>query len=109
MIIPELGLLSGLGGQILTCSEFFLHQKIPQNWLLQLHHILEEKLANDDFLSTHCSGLAGIGWLYEYLNQRKLIDYDTNVLLEDTVICPFVIEISDTYKFRISLGRIKLL
>jgi len=82
-IFPELGLLSGIGGQILTCSELFLHQKISQDWFTQLHQILEEKLFDDDFLATHCSGLAGIGWLYEYLSQRKITDYDTNLLLEE--------------------------
>jgi len=82
-VAPELGLLSGIGGQILTCSELFLQNKIPQEWLTHLHNVLEQKLENEDFIATHCSGLAGIGWLYEYLSQRKVIDYDTNVFLEE--------------------------
>jgi hypothetical protein len=82
-IVPKIGLLTGIGGQILTCSELFLQKQIPQDWLLQLHHVLEERLANEEFIFTHCNGLAGIGWLYEYLSQRKIIDYDINVLLED--------------------------
>ena len=82
-VVPEIGLLSGLGGQILTCSELFLQKKISQKWLAQLHQILEERLSNEDFIATHCSGLAGIGWLYEYLSQRKVIDYDTNIFLEE--------------------------
>ena len=55
--IPEIGLFSGIGGQILTCSELFLHNKISQNWLSHLHHVLEERLAGEDFLFSHCSGL----------------------------------------------------
>jgi len=81
--ILDLGLLSGIGSQILTCSEFFIHQKISQNWLDYLHHILEEKLVGEFFLATHCSGISGIGWLYEYLSYKKMIDFDTNILLED--------------------------
>ncbi|MCL2434810.1 MAG: lanthionine synthetase C family protein [Lentimicrobiaceae bacterium] len=82
-LAPEIGLLTGLGGQILTCSELFLYQKISQEKLSHLHYVLEEKLANENFMGTHCGGLAGIGWLYEYLSQRKIIDYDTNILLEE--------------------------
>jgi len=85
--IPKTGLLSGLGGQILTCSELCLHQKISQDRLEHLHQVLEEKLATENFLLTYCEGLAGIGWLYEYLSQRKLIDYDTNILLEEFDSC----------------------
>ncbi|MCL2289759.1 MAG: lanthionine synthetase C family protein [Bacteroidetes bacterium] len=80
-IIPDIGILSGLGGQILFCSKLNMHKKISQNWLSYLHNFLEEKLSNEDFIFTHCEGLAGIGWLYEYLSQRKMIDYDTNLFL----------------------------
>ena len=86
-IIPKLGLLTGVGGQILTCSELFLQKQIPQEWLNNLHKVLEERLANEEFITTHCNGLAGIGWLYEYLSQRKIIDYDTNALLEECDTC----------------------
>ena len=86
-VVPELGLLTGIGGQILTCSELFLQKKISQEWLTQLHQVLEERLTNEEFITTHCGGLAGIGWLYEYLSQRKVIDYDTKSLLEECDIC----------------------
>jgi lantibiotic modifying enzyme len=82
-ILQNIGLLSGLGGQILTCSELFRHNYVSEDWLWQLHHLLEEKLNDEHILATHCSGLAGIGWLYEYLSQRKIMDADTNLLLED--------------------------
>ena len=61
----------------------FLQKQISQTWLEHLHQVLENKLANENFITTHCDGLAGIGWLYEYLSQRKIIDYDTNMLLEE--------------------------
>jgi len=86
-IAQDIGLLTGIGGQILTCSELFLQNKISQEWLTHLHNVLEQKLENEDFIFTHCSGLAGIGWLYEYLSQRKVIDYSTNTLLEETDQC----------------------
>ena len=79
----EIGLLTGIGGQILFCSELFLHQKISQEWLRHLHSVLENRLESEEFIFTHCNGLAGIGWLYEYLSQRRITDYDTNILLED--------------------------
>jgi lantibiotic modifying enzyme len=82
-IISETGLLSGIAGQILTCSELFLQQKVSQDWLDKLHLVLEERLARDYFLFTYSTGIAGIGLLYEYLSQRKVIDYDTNTLLEE--------------------------
>jgi len=84
---PNMGLLTGIGGQILTCSELFLRKHIPQNWLDYLHQVLEERLVNEEFITTHCGGLSGIGWLYEYLCQRKIIDFDTNALLEDADFC----------------------
>jgi len=86
-ISQDIGLLSGLGGQILTCSELSLQNKISQEWLLRLHHVLEKKLSLEDFIFTHCSGLAGIGWLYEYLSQRKITDFDTNAFLEEFDSC----------------------
>ena len=82
-IVQDIGLLTGISGQILLCSELFLHQKISQEWLNHLHSVLENRLESEEFIFTHCSGLAGIGWLYEYLSQRKITDYDTNILLED--------------------------
>ncbi|MCL2291026.1 MAG: lanthionine synthetase C family protein [Bacteroidetes bacterium] len=82
-VLPEIGLLTGIGGQILFCNELGAHKEISQDWLSRLHNVLEEKLSNEDFAFTHCDGLAGIGWLYEYLSQRKMIDYNTNLLLEE--------------------------
>jgi len=82
-IIPDNGLLTGIGGQILICSELLLQDQVSQKCLSNLHHILEEKLSNEDFIFTHCNGLAGIGWLYEYLSSRRIITYDTNELLEE--------------------------
>jgi len=86
-IISDIGLLSGIGGQILTCGELFLQNQISQKWLDNLYKVLEDRLNQEEFLVTHCSGLAGIGWLYEYLSQKEIIDYDTNVLLEEFDSC----------------------
>jgi len=96
-ISQRIGLLSGIGGQILTCSEMYLHHKVSQEWLSHLHNVLENKLADEEFATTHCDGLAGIGWLYEYLSQRKIIDFDTNTLLEDFDF--FLIDALKNYMF----------
>jgi len=82
-VATKTGLLTGLGGQILTCAEMFLENRFPKDRVSQLVQILENKLTCEDFVFTHCDGLAGIGWLYEYLSQREIVDYDTNTLLED--------------------------
>jgi len=82
-VLPDIGLLIGTGGQILFCNELSVHREISQDWLPHLHNVLVEKLGNEDFSFTYCDGLAGIGWLYEYLSQRKMIDYDTNLFLEE--------------------------
>ena len=83
-IMPDVGILTGIGGQILTCSELFLQKKISQEWLVQLHQILEDRITTgENIRPTYCTGFSGVGWLYEYLSQRKLIDYDTNILLEE--------------------------
>ncbi|MCL2290897.1 MAG: lanthionine synthetase C family protein [Bacteroidetes bacterium] len=82
-IAPKIGMLTGLGGQILLCSELFSYKKISQDRLSYLHQVLGEKLTGEVFSATHCDGLAGIGWLYEYLSQRGIINYDTNAFLED--------------------------
>ncbi|MCL2289636.1 MAG: lanthionine synthetase C family protein [Bacteroidetes bacterium] len=82
-IAPDIGILTGLGGQMLFCSKLSAHKEISQSWLAHLRNVLEERLMDESYRSTHCSGLAGIGWLYEYLSQRKTIDYDTNALLEE--------------------------
>jgi hypothetical protein len=79
--INKIGLLTGIGGQILFCSELFLQNEVTQEWLTNLHNVLEDKLENEGSIFTHCSGLAGIGWLYEYLSQKKIIDYDTKIEL----------------------------
>ena len=46
--VSDIGLLSGIGGQILTCSELFLHNQISQDRLSHLHHLLEDNLHEKD-------------------------------------------------------------
>jgi len=47
-------------------SELLLQEKISQKWLLHLHQVLEKKLAEENFITTHCGGLAGV--LVGYMN-----------------------------------------
>ena len=75
-----MSLLSGIGGQILTCSELFLYNNISQNWLSHLHHVLEEKLVNEPFLSTHCSGLQNLNSQLSILN-AQLFQWEQTFLL----------------------------
>jgi hypothetical protein len=81
--VTQIGLLTGLSGQIIACSEYELHNKTENSNIYNLLDKLSKKLANEQFTYTYCDGLAGVGFMYEYLNQKGIIENDTNVLLEE--------------------------
>jgi len=79
----EIGLLNGISGQIISLANY---EKVSQRQEIDITHflyVLENKLINESFIFTHCSGLAGIGWMYEYLSSHNYIENNTNELLED--------------------------
>ncbi len=98
--MEEIGLLSGFGGQIVSCANY---QKINQkqsSYIFDLLEVLENKLSNESFIYSHCSGLAGIGWMYEYLHSIGIIQDDTNELLAD-----FDIILGKKLKIEMSTGN----
>ncbi|MDR1112604.1 MAG: hypothetical protein LBL18_02435, partial [Bacteroidales bacterium] len=77
------GLLGGLSGEMLFFFEsaaFFPENKSIAECKLEL---LSQKLQEDEFAMTYCTGLAGVGWLFEYLNRKGFIEEDTNELLSE--------------------------
>lgn len=80
----DLGLLSGFAG--IAMAMFYASQASGESKYRQkadeMLDVLSEKLS-DCFVFSHCCGLAGIGWLYQHLNDKGWIDVDTNTLLED--------------------------
>ncbi|MDR1112601.1 MAG: lanthionine synthetase C family protein [Bacteroidales bacterium] len=81
--ITNIGLLTGIGSIIITLSEYAKQGLDNTNCYLDKLMILESNLAETQSIYSYCNGLAGIGWLYEYLNEQNVINCNTNVLLED--------------------------
>lgn len=82
----SMGVLSGLGGVILLQSIFLettkkkqFKDEINKNLISLIETIEQDSYS----MNTFCDGLAGIGWLFHYLNKRKIIDVDINSFLED--------------------------
>jgi len=79
----NIGLLSGLSGcalslkyasEVFDCDEY-------KNKLDAYFNLISCNL--EDKMSTFCSGYAGVGWLYQFLNDEKYFNDDTNELLSD--------------------------
>ncbi|KYG79636.1 lanthionine synthetase C family protein [Roseivirga echinicomitans] len=81
----HLGVLAGLSGISLF---FFYYAKYKQdNRPAEIgSSILEESLSRISegyTFSTYCSGIAGLGWVFEHLSENDLIDVDNDQLLPD--------------------------
>lgn len=79
------GLLAGRSGELLYLS--YLYQATGKQELLEIIYNDLEKIfdsvQNDYFPNTFSNGIAGFGWFYEDLVQRKLLNADSNEVLED--------------------------
>ena len=82
-VVSNVGLLTGLSGQIISLANYEKIIQIRSGCIVDFLEILEDKITNESFVYSYCSGLAGIGWLYEYLKSCEFINGDTNELLED--------------------------
>lgn len=80
----NIGLLSGSVGMVL--SLFYAHQTMGGTKYKQkadeVLNVLSEKIG-DCMIPSHCNGLAGIGWVFQHLNDKGWLQTDTNILLED--------------------------
>lgn len=80
----NIGLLSGSAGMVLAL--FYAHQTIGDTKYKQkadkVLDVLSERIS-DCMISSHCNGLAGVGWVFQHLNDKGWLQTDTNILLED--------------------------
>lgn len=80
----HLGVLSGLSG----ISMFFFHYaRYTQNnkYAVLANHILAEcinKISEGYSFPTYCTGIAGMGWVFEHLAENGFIDVDNDELLQ---------------------------
>jgi lantibiotic modifying enzyme len=79
----NIGLLCGLSGDTLFFAESAAFLPVNKSITEQKLALLEQKLQDENCIMTHCSGLAGIGWLFEYLSRKGFISEDTNELLSE--------------------------
>lgn len=84
--IESFGLMSGFSGIILLQSMFLeltrnekFKKEVERNIKVLIKNIEKGAIGS----TTFCTGLAGIGWLFEYLNQRKIVNTDMDAFAED--------------------------
>jgi len=81
----HLGVLAGISG---ISMFFFSYAKYKQdNKYAEIGHtILEEalnRISSGYSFPTYCSGIAGLGWVFEHLSENDFIDVDNDELLPD--------------------------
>lgn len=81
---PKMGLLGGRAGIVLLQLTYFdldhdnLYEKIG---IENIERIFDQIAADTKLESTFCNGIAGIGWLLQYLERQKLIDVNCDEML----------------------------
>lgn len=79
-------LLAGDSGIILIYSLLLQTTKDPKFKKAiddNLEKVIQQIESLDRLFPTFCNGLAGIGWLFLYLTEKKIIDIDSDAFLED--------------------------
>jgi lantibiotic modifying enzyme len=82
----SMGLLSGLAGIILLQSLFLQqskNKKFKKEVDKNLNLLIETIEKQENPASGFCDGLSGIGWLFMYLNEKKIIQIDINDFLKE--------------------------
>ena len=79
-----ISLMSGKTGLALFWNTYAYASKDIQAYK-QSEYVLNEIEKSIEFENQYsfCSGFAGIGWFYQYMNDMGIFDNDTNYLLED--------------------------
>lgn len=79
----EVSLLAGETGKALFCSVLSKHgyQSVLEQ-LCAIYDNIAHEISNIQHYS-YCTGLAGIGWFYQFMNDEGYFENDTNMLLED--------------------------
>jgi len=82
----NMGLLGGKMGlpvALLICATHFHDRIFKRQGKKVIETIFEEIEQSENYIFSFCNGLAGIGWAFEYLEQKEYVKYNTNLLLED--------------------------
>ncbi len=81
----KLGLLNGRTGMALFFFYYSLYSRKEAHYDFALETISDilDNIDNDRLLPSFTSGLAGIGWLLEHLNQHNILDAETDEMLAD--------------------------
>jgi hypothetical protein len=84
--IESYGLLTGFSGVILLQSLFF-EATGNKTFKREINSNIDLLIKNIEFGTvnspTFCDGLAGIGWLFDYLNEKEIIRIKTDEFFED--------------------------
>ena len=79
-------LMGGKAGSILIQSLFFQvtgDANIKSALDSNLEQLIDYMESSNNISYTFCGGLAGIGWLFQYLSKNSIINIDTDIFLED--------------------------
>jgi lantibiotic biosynthesis protein len=81
-----LGLLGGRSGAILLQSLFWQtthNDKFKDAIESNVEFLLDKIESSNELLATFSTGLAGIGWLFNYLSEKGIIEIEPDEFLED--------------------------
>jgi len=84
--ISETGLLGGKTGLYMTLLIYAAHshdKKFEKQGEKIIDTVFKEIEHSNSYIYSFSRGLAGIGWVFEYLEQKSYAKYNTNILLED--------------------------
>lgn len=99
-IINDTGVLVGLSG--MSLFQFHLYEYFNDSDSLDLGHKILERGINQinkqNFYPTYCSGLAGFGWVIDYLSTKGIVNIDNDGLLSNL----------DSYLFSQMLSDLKI-
>lgn len=77
--IKSCSLINGVGTMLLLKSSLTSIKPNIKNEIVHDVSILIKKIENQDaHIATYCNGIAGIGWLLLYLEQKGIIDIDSD-------------------------------
>jgi len=112
--LNEISFFGGRAGIVLFkvyCSRFFLIERYYESAIDDIQIIFDDLNKSNPYYS-YSSGLAGIGWLMEFLQQNNLLNCDTNDIIGDIDHYLYISMISElnkgNYDYLHSAGGIAL-
>ncbi len=86
IILNKVSLMGGISGMILlqsTLSQYFHDKQLKKEMYENISRLIY-LLENEETLTfTFCDGIAGVGWLFIYLKDKKLIEIDVDEFLDE--------------------------